>query len=693
LPRLDPILIAPRTRSIRLTTAHSASVVQPATIAHEPALAVKHPSCAAGAPNAHNPAALRALIWGALGVVFGDIGTSPLYAMSETVSSHLMAVHGIKDKVTMQLGQFYGRNEVLGWTSMFFWAIALVVTLKYVVLIMRADNEGEGGMFAILGLLKAKAVHLFGIRSMSLVIGLAVVGSGLILGDGVITPSLSIMSAWEGLEVVTHRWSPYIPWLSVATLVALFGIQRLGTARVGAVFAPVMVVWFAVLAIMGAVNLAAHPEVIAAVNPVYALRYMMHFPRATLFVIGSVDLCITGCEALFADMGHFGRPAVQRAWFWIVWPALALNYLGQGSRLLDGRPIVEGNVFYALVPSTAGFVYPLVVLSWIATIIASQALISGAFSLVRQAIQLGLFPRTKVVHTNPDMEGQIYLPTVNWTYLVLCITLVLAFRNSHSLAPAYGLAVTGTMSFTTVLFYLVATRVWHWKFRWIGPLCGLLIAIDIGFFVSNATQFFEGGYVTILIAAAVAATMLTWQKGRAALAQVIRQAMLPTDLFLASLRAEKPHRVQGTAVFMTSNPGGMPHSLIHYFKHARSLHEQIILLTVQTRHVPEVPDSQRVSEVNNLGEGLVWVNAAYGFMESPDIPALFRTIRDHGVDVDLSHLSFFLGRESLVFTGSSGMSLPRKVFFKLLSQNATAASAFFRLPPGQVVELGIQVEI
>ena len=428
-------------------------------------------------------------MWAALGVVFGDIGTSPLYAMSETVSSHLTATKGIKTKVTMEFGQFYGRDEVLGWTSMFFWAIALVVTLKYVILILRADNQGEGGMFSILALLKAKASGLFSARGMTVIVIMAVVGAGLILGDGVITPSLSIMSAWEGLEIITPRWSPFVPWLSIATLIVLFGIQRFGTHRVGSIFAPAMAVWFTVIAVMGVANIVKHPEIVAAMNPLHAVAYIRQFPKATLYVIGSVDLCITGCEALYADMGHFSRPAVRRAWFWIVWPALALNYLGQGSRLLDPTPIVDGNVFYALVPSTPGFVYPLVVLSWLATIIASQALISGAFSLIGQAMQLGLFPRVSVVHTNPSVEGQIYIPEVNWAYLCLCIMLVLVFKNSHNLAPAYGLAVTGTMAFTTILFYLVATRVWRWSFLIIGPVCLWLICIDIGFFVSNATQF------------------------------------------------------------------------------------------------------------------------------------------------------------------------------------------------------------
>jgi KUP system potassium uptake protein len=592
----------------------------------------------------------------------------------------------------MQLGQYYGRDEVLGFTSLFIWAIAIVVTFKYVVLILRADNEGEGGMFSILALLKAKASQRFSTRTMALIVLMAVVGSGLILGDGVITPSLSIMSAWEGLEVVTHRWSPYIPWLSVATLIALFSIQRFGTHKVGAIFAPAMAVWFLALAAMGAVNLAKHVEVLAAVNPLYAARYMRHFPKATLYVIGSVDLCITGCEALFADMGHFSRPAVRRAWFFVVWPALMLNYLGQGARMLDSAPIVDGNVFYALVPSSAGFVYPLVIISWFATIIASQALISGAFSLVHQAIQLGLCPRVSVVHTNAEVEGQIYVPEVNWGYLVMCIVLVVGFRNSHNLAPAYGLAVTGTMAFTTVLFYLVATRVWHWKAYFIGPVCLVLIAVDFGFFVSNATQFLEGGYITIAIAAVCAFIMLTWQKGRAALGAVLKSMMLPTDAFLESLRIEKPPRVKGTAVFMTSNPG-VPNSLMHFYKHAKTLHEKVVFLTVQTAHVPDVPEAERITEVIDLGEGFYAAKVVYGFMESPDIPKIMGDLKKHGVAVDLADLSFFLGRESMVFTGNANMSLARKMFFKFLSQNAIAASAFFKLPPGRVIELGVQVEI
>ena len=642
----------------------------------------------------HGTAPLRALVWAALGVVFGDIGTSPLYAMSETVSSHLMSTRDIHEKVTMSYGQYYGKSEVLGFTSLFFWAIAIVVTLKYVVLIMSADNKGEGGMFAILALIKSKAEKLFTPRGMLIVVGMAVIGSGLILGDGVITPSLSIMSAWEGLEVVTHRWSPYVPALSIATLIALFAIQRFGTARVGSIFAPAMVVWFLVLAAMGAANLVKHPEVLAAVNPYYAVSYIAHNLKATLYVIGSVDLCITGCEALFADMGHFGRPAVRRAWFWIVWPSLLLNYLGQGARLLDPEPIVDGNVFYALVPSTAGFVYPLVIVSWLATVIASQALISGAFSLIGQAVQMGLFPRTTLVHTSRHVEGQIYIPEVNWAYLVLCIALVLIFRSSHDLAPAYGLAVTGTMAFTTILFFLVATRVWSWKPWLVGLVCFALVCIDLIFFVSNATQFFAGGYITILIAAATAFIMFTWKKGRLALGAVLKDAAMPIDLFLASVKEEKPPRVRGTAVFMTSNPGAPP-ALIHYFKHAKTLHENIVFLTVQTKHVPEVAPDERLVDVVSYGEGFYGAKILYGFVETPDIPKILGGLKEHGIAIQEDDLSFFLGRESLVFQprGPSKMSLVRKIFFKFLSQNAVTASAFFRLPPGRVVELGMQVEI
>lgn len=651
----------------------------------------------AAAPESHatpHPPrmALRALVWGALGVVFGDIGTSPLYAMSETVSSHLLATRGIKEKVTMTFGEHYGAAEVYGWTSLFFWAIAIVVSLKYVLLILRADNQGEGGLFSILALLKAKASDAFGAKAMLGLVTLAVIGSGLVLGDGVITPSLSIMSAWEGLEVVTHRWTPYIPWLSVGTLVALFSLQRLGTHRVGSFFAPAMAVWFLVLAAMGSVNLVRHPEILGALNPLHAARYVASFPRATLYVIGSVDLCITGCEALFADMGHFGRPAVRRAWYLVVWPALVLNYLGQGARLLDPAPVVDGNVFYALVPSTPVFVYPLVLVSWLATVIASQALISGAFSLVSQAIQLGLFPRVRVVHTNEAMEGQIYVPSVNWGYLVACIGLVLVFRSSHALAPAYGLAVTGTMAITTVMFFLVATRVWKWNAIAIGALCTGLVLVDGAFFVSNAMQFLEGGYVTILIAAFAAFVMLTWRAGRAELGRVLQDAALPTKHFLASLLEEKPPRVHGTAVFMTSNPG-VPPSLTHYFKHAKTLHAQIVLLTVTTKSVPTVREEARIDEIVHHGHGIHAARIAYGFMETPDIPKVLTQLAARDVSVDPDDVSYFLGRESLVFTGASPMSGPRKAFFKVMSQNAVAASAFFKLPPGRVVELGMQVEI
>jgi KUP system potassium uptake protein len=391
-------------------------------------------------------------------------------------------------------------------------------------------------------------------------------------------------------------------------------------------------------------------------------------------------------------MGHFSRPAVRRAWFWVVWPALVLNYLGQGSRMLDATPIVDGNVFYALVPSTPGFVYPLVIISWLATIIASQALISGAFSLVGQAVQLGLFPRVSVVHTNAEVEGQIYIPEVNWAYLSLCILLVVAFKNSHNLAPAYGLAVTGTMAFTTILFYLVATRVWRFSPFWTAPLCGALIFIDLGFFVSNATQFMEGGYITILIASFVAYAMLTWRRGRARLGEQLQKSALPIDLFLASIAAEQPLRVAGTAVFMTSNKGA-PHTLMHYFKHAKSLHERIVFLTVRTMHVPVVGEEQRIVDVVPYGSGVFGATVVLGFMETPDIPKVMREMARFGVEIDVSDISYFLGRESLVFVPEGKMSLPRKMFFKFLSNNSVPASTFFRLPPGRVIELGIQIEM
>jgi KUP system potassium uptake protein len=391
-------------------------------------------------------------------------------------------------------------------------------------------------------------------------------------------------------------------------------------------------------------------------------------------------------------MGHFSRAAVRRAWFFVVWPALLINDLGQGARLLDPAPILDGNVFYALVPATPGYVYSLVVVSWMATIIASQALISGAFSLVNQAIQLGLCPRVTVIHTNPDVEGQIYVPEVNWAYLVLCSLLVLVFKNSHALAPAYGLAVTGTMAFTTVLVFLVATRVWHWSPLLVGPLCFGLVLIDLLFFSSNVTQFFEGGYVTILIAMATSLVMLTWRKGRAALGEVLKRAARPLPQFFAELDRERPVRVPGTAVFMTSNPG-VPPSLAYYFKHAKTLHETVVILTVQTLHVPEVADDARLDDVQDLGKGFYFVKVAYGFMQVPDIPKVLATLESRGVSTASGDVSYFLGRESLVFTGSSAMSLARKVFFKVLSQNSIAASTFFKLPPAQVVELGIQVEI
>ncbi|APR87602.1 Kup system potassium uptake protein [Minicystis rosea] len=621
----------------------------------------------------HHHGVSWALMLGALGVVYGDIGTSPLYAMKECFSTdsphHIAATSG----------------NVLGILSLIFWSLMLVVTLKYLVFIMRADNEGKGGILALLALLPQKGI---GVAQGALVL-LVLFGASLLSGEGVITPAISVLSAVEGLEIATSRLQPVVLPLTCAILVALFAIQRRGTGGIGVVFGPITLLWFVMIAALGVHQIVHNPSVLAAVDPRHAVRFFVINKGHGFLMLGGVVLAITGVEALYADMGHFGLGAIRRTWLAVVWPALLLNYFGQGALLL-AHPEAAKSPFYALVPSWG--MIPVVVIATAATVVASQALISGVFSLVQQAVQLGFFPRVTIVHTSKDAEGQIYVPEVNYGLLTACLILVLMFRSSTALAAAYGIAVTGTMSITSIVYYVVVTRAWGWSAWKAMPLVLLFLLVDLSFFGANAAKFFDGGWFPIAMGLGLFTVMTTWKRGRQELAAAFLQGVLPLDMFLEDVERVKPPRVKGTAVFMSSNPNGTPMVLLHHFKHNKVLHEQVILLSVLGEQVPEVPIERRVT-MEPLGQGFFRVTARYGFMQQPNVPRVLEMCRSAELKIDLGDTSYYLGRETLLSTGRSSMSRWRKGLFAFISRNARPATAYFGLPPNRVVELGMQIDL
>ena len=624
-------------------------------------------------PSARGGRVLAHLSLAALGVVYGDIGTSPLYAVKEC----FLAPHGVA----------HTDANVLGVLSLVLWSLTLVVVVKYLSFIMRADNDGEGGILALLALVSPRSD---GDRTRTAVVltSLGLFGAALLYGDGVITPAISVLSAVEGLSVTTHAFDALVVPITIGILLALFIVQRRGTAGIGAIFGPMTLVWFGMIFLMGLPWILREPRVLAAVSPVHAVRFLLENGGKAFLVLGSVVLCITGAEALYADMGHFGTRPIRLAWYLVVFPCLIVNYLGQGALLL-ARPEVE-NPFFELV---SGWVlYPVVVVATIAAVIASQALISGAFSLTRQAVQLGYCPRVTIIHTSGTAEGQIYVPEVNGALMVACIALVLGFRSSSSLAAAYGIAVTGTMAITSILFYRVARRHWRWPIAQAGGLVGLFLVIDLGFFGANAIKIVEGGWFPIVVALGVFTLMTTWKRGREALAHFMREAALPLAAFLEDLAVRKPHRVPGTAVFMTSDPEGAPPVLLHHYKHNKVLHEQVILLSVASADAPEVPPAERVS-IEDVGQGFFRVRARYGFMQTPNVLEVLAACREKGLPIRTDDTSFYLGRETLLRTGSSEMAGWRKVLFAFMSRNARSATAFFGLPPNRVVEMGTQIEL
>ena len=628
------------------------------------------PSTLPGSPGQRATAALSL---GALGIVFGDIGTSPLYTLRETF--------------THNSGMTPTSEHVLGVLSILFWAVTLTVTIKYVMLIMRADNKGEGGVLA-LATLARQGLNGGSRRIRSTITILAVTGLALFYGDALITPAMTVMSAVEGLEAVRPGMSPYVVPLSLVILVALFLLQARGTADVGRLFGPVMLVWFFVLGILGLVQVVKNPGVLAAINPMYGVDLIAEQGFAIFFAFGSIVLAVTGAEALYADMGHFGKRPIRLAWLCVVLPGLILNYFGQGALIIED-PTVVRQVFFEMVPQD--WTLALVVLSTLAAVIASQAVISGVFSLTRQAIQLGYLPRMEIRHTSETEIGQIYIPRVNWLLMAGIIALVVGFGASDRLAGAYGLAVTGAMLVDAALATGVAILVWRWPWPLALGVFGLLAIPDLAFFIANALKIPDGGWLPLVVAAIVFYTIMTWRRGRTLVSRELAESALPLGQFLDRME-RAPNRVAGTAVFLTADATSTPAAFLHNLKHNKVLHERIIVLQVDTRDVPRVPEANRV-EVERLGKGFFSVIAHYGFMEQPDVPAALRACRPHGIAYDEMETSFFLGRETLVPSSRSSLGRWRRDWFISLSHTASATKTFFRIPPNRAIELGNQIQI
>ncbi|MEO8178428.1 MAG: KUP/HAK/KT family potassium transporter [Deltaproteobacteria bacterium] len=644
----------------------------------------------AAPPKAHGQSLAR-LGLGALGVVYGDIGTSPLYALKE-------CVHGPHAPPLTDA-------NVLSLLSLIVWSITLVVSVKYLGFIMRADNQGEGGILSLLALLpKNKEASQRG--NLAPLVALTLFGAALLYGEGFITPAISVLSAVEGLRVATDVFDPWLVTIAVVILIALFASQRRGTASIGGVFGVVMLVWFVTLAGLGLVAIVRHPQALAALDPRHALAFFGRDFKHAFLILGSVVLCITGSEALYADMGHFGRRPIQLAWAYVAFPALALNYLGQGATLLAAhgpeRAELAANPFYALAPSGHS-VYLLVALATVAAAIASQALISGAFSLTRQAVQLGFLPRVTITHTSSETEGQIYIPEVNWALGIGCVALVLAFRDSSRLAAAYGIAVTGTMAITSVGFYNVARKCWSWPVHTALPLVLLFLFVDLTFFASNALKFFDGGFLPIALAAGVFFMMRTWKRGRFLLGRYFARAASPLDAFLEQLHEQRclaeegksihVVRVPGVAVFLTSNRDGTPPLLLHHVRHVKSLHESVILVTVSTTPVPRVAEEQRI-DVELLSEGFIRFRIHCGFMETPNVPrGLELAAQRNLLPVSLDDVTYFLGRETLLATRKGEMGAREELLFGFMSKNSLNATRYFCIPPERVVEIGMQIDL
>ena len=616
---------------------------------------------------------LRALAFGALGVVFGDLGTSPLYTLQEVFSN--------------AYGLGVSSATVLGVLSLVFWALLIVVCIKYVMFVMRADNKGEGGIMALLALAQRSVYGLPRLRWLVAVV--AIFGAALFYGDGVITPAISVLSAVEGLKIATPGLGRFVMPISVVILLGLFVLQRFGTARVGGLFAPVMCVWFVVIALLGVRMIVQYPAILIALNPYYAVRFFQSHGIAAFVALGGVVLALTGTEALYADMGHFGKKPIRIAWMYFVFPALLCNYFGQGALMLR-HPDAAANPFYLLVPPA--LLIPMIVLAAAATVIASQAVISGAYSMTREAAQLGFSPRMRVVHTSSSMSGQIFVPWINTMLLLLVLAAVVGFRSSENLGAAYGIAVTGTMVTTTLLALLVALRLWHWKWYAVVALGIPLLIIDCAFFGANLLKVEHGGWFPLILGILVFTVMTTWRRGRELVLRQLKHGGIALAPFIESIAEHPPARVPGTAVFMTANLNAVPHAMLHSLKHFKVLHERNVLLSVETLEAPYADQAEQV-ELRDLGHSFYTLLLRFGFMEDPDVPAALAARAQRGLGFDMMDTTFFLSRETVVATKRPGMVLWRDKLFAFMTRNAMPATAFFHIPGNRLVELGTQVEI
>ncbi|WP_354552766.1 potassium transporter Kup [Rhodanobacter soli] len=616
---------------------------------------------------------LRTLALGAIGVVFGDIGTSPLYTMKETLGTH---------------GMTPTEPAVLGVLSLVFWALIMVVSLKYVTFVMRADNKGEGGIMALMAL--AQRSMSGSARSRWVLAGFGIFGAALFYGDGVITPAISVLGAVEGLQVAAPGLGKYVVWIALAILLCMFAVQRHGTHKVGKAFAPVMTLWFVVLAVLGVRQIIANPQVLYAVNPIHAVRFFVSHGNTSFIALGGVVLALTGAEALYADMGHFGKKPIRLAWFGFVLPALLLNYFGQGALLL-GDPLAISSPFYLMVP--APLLYPMIVLSAAAAVIASQAVISGAFSMTREAMSLGYSPRLAVVHTSREMSGQIFVPWVNRMLMVLVILAVLGFRSSDNLGAAYGIAVTGTMTMTTLLALVVARKRWHWSWPTVVLVGVLFLIIDLSFFGANLLKVAHGGWFPLVLGVVLFSVMTTWRRGRELVVREIKQGGLALAPFIENIAEHPPLRVPGTAIFLTANQHAVPHALLHNLKHNKVLHERNVLLTVETLETPVAEADERIA-ITPMAGNFFGLELRFGFAEDPNIPLALTQCTREGLGFDMMDTTFFLSRETIVADARRpGMALWRDKLFAFLSRNAMPATAFFQIPGNRLIELGAQVEI
>lgn len=625
--------------------------------------------CAAITSNSNST-----IILSAIGVVFGDIGTSPLYTLKEAFSPNY--------------GLAPNHDTVLGILSLIFWAMMLVVTIKYVTVIMRVDNDGEGGIMALTAL--TQRTMPFGSRSIYIVGILGIFGTSLFFGDGIITPAISVLSAVEGLEVAEPHMKAFVVPITLAVLILLFICQRFGTERVGKTFGPITFLWFIAIGVVGVYNIIQAPEVLYAINPWWGLHFFLEHGWHSMFVLGAVVLAVTGGEALYADMGHFGAKAIRHAWMYVVLPMLALNYLGQGALVLS-NPTAIGNPFYQSIPDWG--LYPMIALATVAAVIASQALITGSYSLSSQAMQLGYIPRMNVRHTSQSTIGQIYVPTVNWTLLMLVILTVIGFGDSTSMASAYGVAVTGTMMITTVLMIIYARANPRVPRLMLLMIAIVFIAVDGAFFYANIIKFMDGAWFPLLLGVVIFTFMRTWLRGRKLLHEEMRKDGINLDNFLPGLMLAPPVKVPGTAVFLTADSTVVPHALMHNLKHNKVLHERNVFLTVKTLKIPYAANSERL-KIEPISNGFYRVHIRFGFMETPDVPSALMCSKDHaGIDFDPMHTTFFVSRETVIPSANRGMPIWRDKLFVLMHRNAAPANAFFRIPGNRLVELGTQVEI